>query len=173
MSFYGYSKLMGETLVQAYQTQYGIKTISLRPFSVFGEKQKKQVVFDLATRMLAGAPVIEIAGKGSEERDFILADDFASIVAKVANDRDFEGVLNIGSGEATTIAVLAREIAKRLSPQVEIRFSDRRIVGNPISLVACTKKARRLGLSVPSRLGEGLDSLCTQLLEQKNRKVQC
>ena len=107
---YGLSKLTGERYCLLYGQLYGLSVCALRYFNVYGPNQPRNggyaaVIprfFDRVTRRL---PIV-VEGDGSQTRDFVHVDDVvrANLLASVAG---FDGVVNVGSGRATSIRELA------------------------------------------------------------------
>ena len=117
---YAASKVAGETLCHAWSAAYGLSTVSLRYFNVFGPRQPAgsayaAVIPAFAERLLAGeAPVI--FGDGEQTRDFtFVASAVAANLLAGAAARDLHGeVVNIGSGTSVTINELAATMARQM-----------------------------------------------------------
>lgn len=108
---YGISKLAAEQYVNWFAKEYGLKTIALRYYNVFGSRQEYSdmggVVPIFIKRMLKGLPPI-IEGDGTQSRCFTYIDDVtrANILAYEKCKR-FGKAYNIGTTEITTIQQLA------------------------------------------------------------------
>ena len=122
LSPYAASKLAGEVYCQAFTHVYGLETVALRLFNVYGPRQNPTsedsgVVTRFLARLEAGqAPQID--GDGLQSRDLIYVDDVVRAFQQAAVAPDVSGeALNIGSGQSTTIndlaATLAPTFAKR------------------------------------------------------------
>ena len=129
ISFYGVSKLAGEYYCKLFNSAYGLRTISLRLFNVYGPRQGHGpyagVVTNFVDRFLKGKRPI-IYGDGLQRRDFIhVSDVVRAMITAASSKRHLDGgVFNIGSGRAITIGSLARRLAdicgnKRFSPIYE------------------------------------------------------
>ena len=120
VSPYAASKLAGEHVMLAWARAYGLSTISLRYFNIFGPRQPADspyagVVPVFAKKLLVGqAPVI--FGDGLQSRDFTyVANAVLANLLAAAGDRAFAGeVVNIGAGERTELVQLARLMAEGL-----------------------------------------------------------
>ncbi len=114
VSPYAASKLAGEHVMLAWARSYGLNTISLRYFNIFGPRQPADspysgVIAQFARKLLAGeSPVI--FGDGLQSRDFtFIANAVLANLLAAAADRAYSGdVVNIGSGERTELVQLAR-----------------------------------------------------------------
>ena len=114
LSPYAVSKLACEYYCTVFSELFGVKTVSLRYFNVFGPRQDPRgeyaaVIPKFITRLLNGkAPLI--FGDGRQTRDFVYVKDVvqANILAMQSSAT---GTFNIGSGESTDLTTLAKSIA--------------------------------------------------------------
>lgn len=162
ISVYGYNKWMAELLVQQYTTQFGLNTLIVRPFSVYGETLRKQVVFDLCKKLILRPTELLLSGTGEESRDFLHIDDLVSALVHLVNLRH-TGVINLATGTPTTIANLAGFIASRLAPKTRITFTGELSQGNPLSLVGSVSMASQLGIRQSVPLETGLLRVCASV----------
>jgi UDP-glucose 4-epimerase len=110
---YGTSKLIGEFLCQQYARNYGLQTVCLRYFNVFGERQNPHgayaaVVAKFKYQMQHNLP-ITIFGDGQQTRDFIPVGQVAQanlILAMLEQDYMKGDVFNIGTGKSITLLEL-------------------------------------------------------------------
>jgi UDP-glucose 4-epimerase len=127
LSPYGVSKLAAEYYCTAFSVCYGLSTVSLRYFNVFGPRQDPASQYAAAipafvTRMIAGEPAV-IFGDGEQSRDFCYIDNVvnANIAAATAAAELRGEVLNIACGERITlnkiIALINRELGTNLTPE--------------------------------------------------------
>lgn len=163
ISAYGYGKTMAELLAQEYSSQFGIKTLVVRPFSVYGERQQKQVVFDLCGKLARRPGELSLIGSGQEVRDFLHVDDLVAAVIRLM-ERQYTGIVNLGTGIPTTIAELATNIARELSAQTRIVFNGERRRVDPRHLVADIGLSSELGIFPTIDLHSGLQRICTAAL---------
>jgi nucleoside-diphosphate-sugar epimerase len=101
---YGVTKLAAEHLCQLYGENHGVRTISLRYFSVYGPRQRPDMAF---SRFLAAASTgqpIQVMGDGAQTRDFTyVADVVAATRAAATSPKAVGNVYNIGGGSQTTV----------------------------------------------------------------------
>jgi nucleoside-diphosphate-sugar epimerase len=114
---YAASKLAGEYYCRMYAKTYGLPTVILRLFNVYGPGQSQRssgVVSDfLRTVSQQRSPIIY--GDGRQIRDFIFVDDVIEAILRVLNQKLAPGtVLNIGTGRGTTVRVLAEKVLRLL-----------------------------------------------------------
>jgi UDP-glucose 4-epimerase len=113
---YAASKHAGELLVQSYGTTFGVSTVILRLYMVYGPREQGSgpqatVVAALIADATAGR-ALRIQGDGTQTRDFVHVEDVARafVLALQAPELPRGAVINIGTGEATSVAALAELI---------------------------------------------------------------
>jgi nucleoside-diphosphate-sugar epimerase len=129
MSPYAASKLAGENLMAVWARCYGLSTVSLRYFNVFGPRQAADsayaaVVAAFAKALLHGTPPV-IFGDGSASRDFTFVGNavLATLLAGASATPLRGEVVNVGTSSRMTVLELAREMARAAGvPQVQPRF---------------------------------------------------
>lgn len=118
LSPYAASKFVGEKYCQVFSGIYGLETISLRYFNIFGPRQDPFSQYAAAiplfiTKILTNESP-EIFGDGEQSRDFTYVANVveANLRAVEAPPQAVGGVFNIACGERTTVNALAKEITK-------------------------------------------------------------
>jgi UDP-glucose 4-epimerase len=103
MSPYGVTKLAAENLCQLYHKNFGIPTVSLRYFTVFGPRQRPDMAFHKFIRAMLGGEPLPIFGNGEQTRDFTFVED--AVNANVlAMERGRDGAIyNIGGGSRISL----------------------------------------------------------------------
>lgn len=103
VSPYGVSKLAAEHLCHLYWVNYGVPTVSLRYFTVYGPRQRPDMGFHKFIRALLAGQEIVIYGDGEQTRDFTFVSD--AVAANLACiDADVSGsVFNIGGGSRVSV----------------------------------------------------------------------
>lgn len=113
LSPYGLQKLIGEQYCKVFSICYGLETVSLRYFNVFGERQSLEGAYCLVTGIFAnqrlkGEPMT-ITGDGDQRRDFTYVGDVAraNILAAQSAKVGYGEVINIGNGDNRSVNQLA------------------------------------------------------------------
>ncbi|KJS03118.1 MAG: hypothetical protein VR65_02430 [Desulfobulbaceae bacterium BRH_c16a] len=112
---YGAGKLAGEAYARAYHTTYGLNTVVIRPFNVYGprshhEGDAGEFIPKSIVRVLNDEPIL-VFGDGSQTRDFTYVEDTArGLVAAAESDDAIGHTLNIGSNFEISIKRLAERI---------------------------------------------------------------
>jgi UDP-glucose 4-epimerase len=124
ISPYGVSKLAGERYVAVYSTLYNIPAAIVRFFSVYGPRQRKQVVFDILRKLKENPNEITVYGDGTQERDFAFVTDIVQAMLLAATVAPAQGEpYNVASGDAVTINDLVHTWCKVLNVQPEIKYT--------------------------------------------------
>jgi nucleoside-diphosphate-sugar epimerase len=126
---YGWAKLTCEYLARVAYQKHGLKSVSYRPFSGYGEDQDDSYPFpSICKRALAnkGAKVLEVWGSGTQMRDFIHIDDcVAGAVATMDKIEDGDAV-NLSTGLYISFIEFARMAAELVGYRPEVRgMSDK------------------------------------------------
>lgn len=104
LSPYGVTKLAAEHLVGLYAENYGLPTVSLRYFTVYGPRQRPDMAFTKFINLALGGKPIQIYGDGSQIRDFTYIDDVVRANIMAANsDCEPGSVFNVSGGSSVTL----------------------------------------------------------------------
>ena len=113
MSPYALHKLVGEEYCKLYSKLYGIDTVSLRYFNVYGDRQPTEGAYCLVMGIFAGQRLegkpMTIRGDGEQRRDFTYVGDVVEANMKVGFSKmEFDGdVFNIGNGDNYSVNEVA------------------------------------------------------------------
>jgi UDP-glucose 4-epimerase len=122
ISPYGVSKLAAESYVQVFNKLYGLETVCLRYFNVYGPRQGfgssySGVITAFLSRLLKGEPPV-VHGDGKQTRDFVHVDDVISAnMLALENENAVGGVFNIASGTAVSVCELAKILQRITSTE--------------------------------------------------------
>lgn len=158
LSPYSLTKLTGEYYCNVFNRIYGVSTVSLRYFNVYGPRQDPYSQYALVIPSFLYrvshnlAPIIY--GDGEQSRDFTFIEDVvqANILAA---ENNAEGTFNIGSGTNITINRLAEIVINLLQKEVKPIYQEPR-AGDPRHTLADISKARTFGYKPKWKLKEGL-----------------
>lgn len=165
LSPYGFHKLQSELLLAEYHKFFGLNTCSLRVFSAYGPRLKKQLFWDLYQKALQD-DVILLYGTGSETRDFIYIDDLMQIMDLVITNSSFQGdIYNVGSQIETTIAEAAQFFLNEFSPDKKLVFNGEIKVGDPTNWLSDMGNLKNYGFKPQYNLSLGLKKYAEWLKE--------
>jgi UDP-glucose 4-epimerase len=157
ISPYAVAKLAAERYCYAFAHTYGLRTCSLRLFSVYGPRQTKQVVYDLIRKIHANPEELTLFGDGTQERDFSHSRNIVDAFLLAAEKADFHGeVINVAGDEIVTIRQLAEMICQMMRARPAFAFTGQRRPGDSQRWVADTSRLRGLGYKPGVALSEGL-----------------
>ena len=117
---YSVTKCSGEDLCKMYTDLFGLDTVILRYFNVYGTrsplKGQYAPVIGLFFKQLASGGPLMIVGDGEQRRDFIHVDDVvqANVLAALSNDKLNADVFNVGSGSSVSILEIAKLITDNI-----------------------------------------------------------
>jgi UDP-glucose 4-epimerase len=161
ISPYGAAKLAGEYYCQACAATYGIETVCLRYFNIFGPRQDPSspysgVISLFITALLAGNQPT-IFGDGLQSRDFCYVGNVVQANLLAAETPGVSGrVFNIGTGQATTLLQLLETLSGIIGVQPEPKFAPARSGDIRESLADITQARKALGFDPRIGLAEGL-----------------
>ncbi len=110
LSPYAASKIAAEEECSTFRENYGLSTVCLRLFNVYGTKQRNNGnggVIPHFVQTLEKSQPLTIYGDGEQTRDFIHVEDVVCAITRLLDDNYAEGVFNLGSGRPVTIRELA------------------------------------------------------------------
>jgi len=148
MSPYAAAKLVGEYYCQVFTRVYGLETIALRYFNVFGPRQDPSspysgVISKFITALLAGERPV-IFGDGEQTRDFTYVDHVVDANLRAADRVEASGeIVNIGTGNKTTLNELLFRLQRVIGTNLSPRFEAPRSA-EPRDSQADIGRARRL-----------------------------
>lgn len=125
ISPYGVSKLAGEHLVSLYHKAYGVPTVSLRYFTVYGPRQRPDMAFHKFIKAVHAGETIEVYGDGTQTRDFTYVDDAVSANLNALSGGRTGGIYNIGGGSRIMLIDAIRLIESVVGRKADIRFADK------------------------------------------------
>lgn len=169
LSPYAVTKLVNEQYADVFARAYGFRTIGLRYFNIFGQRQDPNgayaaVVPKWTAAMMAGEPVW-INGDGETSRDFCYIANTVQanlLAATVTSDEATNQVYNVAVGDRTTLNDLFEAIRVLLAPRFQHladfkpNYRDFRAGDVRHSLADVTKARTLLGYEPSHRIGEGL-----------------
>jgi UDP-glucose 4-epimerase len=157
VSPYGVTKLSGEHLCELYRINFGVNTVSLRYFTVYGPRQRPDMAFSRFIIAALTGGEIEIYGDGRQTRDFTFVSDAVEAnMAAMLYDGE-ETIFNIGGGSRVSVLEVLEILKNRISNDFDISFLDR-AKGDVLDTWADTSSAKReLGFSPRIDLKEGIE----------------
>ncbi|MEW6250582.1 MAG: SDR family oxidoreductase [Planctomycetota bacterium] len=161
LSPYAVSKLAAEYYAACWTHVFGLQTISLRYFNVFGPRQDPHgayaaVIPAFVSRMLKGQRPV-IFGDGEQSRDFCYIDNVVDANLLAADAPEVHGeVVNIACGDRTTLNAIVAELNTLLGTRLEPEYQPPRAGDVRHSLADIAEARRVLGYEPKVLFPEGL-----------------
>ena len=161
MSPYAAAKLAGEHYCRCFTTVYGLETVRLRFFNIFGPRQDPKSpytgVIALFIAALAGGRRPRVDGDGLQSRDFTYVENVVQALTKAADAPAAVGnVYNIGNGGSITVLDLIQHLNQLLSSDIQPEFGPPRAGDVRHSQADITRARRDLGYEPAVTFVEGL-----------------
>lgn len=170
---YGHHKRIMEELCRSYAASYGLRVSIARLFSVFGAELKKQLLWDLCTRLASGARPLVLGGSGNELRDWTDVRDVVRALDLLATQASAEvAVVNVGTGKASSVRNIATSVARHwplANATDSLQFSGQSRPGDPFSLVASATYLNQLGFTWDVPVDDGLGAYVQWFQSQMER----
>ena len=126
ISPYAMTKKSNELLAYTYHHLYGIDSIGLRFFTVYGPRQRPDLAISKFTRMIDHGEAIPFYGDGSTRRDYTYIDDIIDGVLAslhyLENSNDTYEILNLGESQTTTLRELVGYIEQALEKEALVHM---------------------------------------------------
>lgn len=156
VSPYGVTKLAAEHLCLLYTANYGVPTVSLRFFTVYGPKQRPDMGFHRFLRAALTGQPITLYGDGEQTRDFTYVDDIVAALVAAGERGRAGGVYNIGGGSRVSINEVLALVGTVTGRPVDIRREPSQ-KGDMRDTFADTSRAKaELGFVPSTPLEQGL-----------------
>jgi len=157
ISPYAATKLAGEQLCSNYSHLYGMRTISLRFFTVYGPRQRPDLAIHKFTKSIHEGTPIDQYGDGSTRRDYTYVED---IVQGVAACLTYEGqlcdVFNLGESQTTTLSELIAAIETAVGKKAIINHLPEQPGDVPLTYADIAKARELLGYRPTTKISEGI-----------------
>ncbi len=173
ISPYAMTKKSNELLAHTYHHLYGIDTIGLRFFTVYGPRQRPDLAINKFTRMIDHGDAIPFYGDGSTRRDYTYIDDIIDGVLQSLNHiethEDIYEILNLGESQTTTLLELVSLIENALGKQAIINKLPLQPGDVPQTYADISKAKRVIGYQPRTLIAEGITKFVSWYRAQEYR----
>ena len=159
---YAASKVAGESMLSAFSHSYGLSTVALRYFNVFGPRQDANSAYAAAISAFADALIYgrkpTIFGDGRQTRDFVyVANVIHANLLAACCDRQLSGeVFNVGMGERISLLEILEQMGSWLKVEVDAVFEEPRAGDVKHSLADISRAQDQLGYEPIVSFKDGL-----------------
>ena len=173
ISPYGQTKLSAEHLCQLYRANYGVDSVSLRYFTVFGPRQRPDMAFRRFCEAAARGGSIGLFGDGRQSRDFTyVADVVGAIRAAGAAEGAAGRAYNVGGGDQISLNAALEHLAAVAGRPLDVSRAERES-GDVLNTAADTRRAREeLGFAPATTLADGLRAEYEWVLARSQRRLR-
>ena len=156
LSPYGVTKLAAEHLCDLYGKAFGVKTVALRYFTIFGPRQRPDMAFSrFIDAALAGRP-LTVIGDGQQTRDFTYVADCVQATISAGEKGTSGAIYNVSGGCRATVNEVIETLERLLDRRLE-REQSGPVPGDPRRTGADISRARAdLSFEPSVSLAEGL-----------------
>lgn len=145
---YAVSKATGENYCKVYNEIYGIKTVILRYFSVYGPRQRHDIdypaVIPLFIHKILNDDALNVYGNGNQTRNFTYVKDCVNATISSSIKKEAEGeTINIASSREYSINELITILENIIGKKARVKYLPKR-AGDPIGNAADITKAKKI-----------------------------
>ena len=141
---YGVTKLAGENLVNLYAANFGIPTISLRYFTVYGPRQRPDMAFNRFIALALAGRALPVHGDGNQIREFTYVDDIVEANVRAGSVPVAPGtVVNLSGGTSTSVNEVLVLLERIHGKPLQVNRGERAL-GDVFRTGGSTEQAERL-----------------------------
>jgi len=156
LSPYAATKKAGENACFVYHKLHGLDVVCIRPFTVYGPRQRKEMAISLFTRQINEGETITIFGDGSNSRDYTYVSDAVEGFVKAIGIHGYE-IFNTGGGKPVTLKQLITMIETKLGKEAQVKYSTMQLGEVDHTCADINKSHSQLHYSAKVGIEEGLD----------------
>jgi UDP-glucose 4-epimerase len=171
LSPYAAAKLAGELYLQAFAATYGLETVRLRFFNIYGPRQRADSPYSGVIALFAAAlstgKTPTIFGDGLQSRDFTYVTDVVQALQKAASVPGISGrVYNIGTGKSVNLLELLTELNRLMGTKVAAQHAPPRAGDVRHSRADITRARQELGYEPRVAFADGLAATLKWMRQQ-------
>ncbi|MDZ8183912.1 MAG: GDP-mannose 4,6-dehydratase [Nostoc sp. ChiSLP02] len=157
VSPYGITKLAAEFLCGLYYKNFGVPSVSLRYFTVYGPRQRPDMAFHKFFQAILQDEAIPIYGDGQQTREFTFVSDIiaANLAAAIAPEAVGE-IFNIGGGSRVVLAEVLETIEQIVGKPIKRNYKEKAMGDARHTAADISKADKILGYQPQVSLTEGL-----------------
>lgn len=174
ISFYAATKKACEEINHVYTRLYGIKTVNLRFFTVYGPRQRPDLAIHKFARLMADQKPLPVYGDGSFRRDFTYIDDITHGLLKSIQfaEESPAGVFetfNLGESETVSVIEMIQALEKALGLKAQIQFLPPEPGDVPLTYASIQKARTLLGYDPKTPFSQGIKNFARWFLNHEKK----
>ena len=169
-SFYGASKVAGESFIEAYCEAFHFKTWIFRFVSILGNRYTHGHVFDFCNQLFKNPTYLKALGDGNQTKSYLHVDDcINAMLIAIKKSKQKINIFNLGTNEYITVKQSINLICRQLKVKPKISFSGgkRGWIGDSPLIFLSTKKIRSLGWKPKLTIKESIEQTTRYLKNNK------
>ena len=157
ISPYAATKAAGELICHTYTHLYGIRSVCLRFFTVYGPRQRPDLAIHKFARLISEDKPIPVFGDGTTRRDYTFIDDIiAGVRGAIDYDKTDYEVINLGESRTVELRELISLLEKELGKTAQIDRQPLQPGDVPQTFADIAKARRLLGYNPQTQIEEGI-----------------
>ena len=172
ISPYAATKGAGELLCHTYSHLYGIRSVCLRFFTVYGARQRPDLAIHKFAKLISKGQPIPVFGDGTTRRDYTYIDDIiAGVRASIDYDESNYEVFNLGESQTVELKELIALLEKELDTHAIIDHKPLQPGDVPQTFADVTKARKMLGYNPQTKIEEGIKRFVQWFLNAGEREA--
>jgi UDP-glucuronate 4-epimerase len=168
ISPYAATKAAGELICHTYTHLYGIRSVCLRFFTVYGPRQRPDLAIRKFARLISEDKPIPVFGDGTTRRDYTFIDDIiAGVRGAIDYDKTDYEVINLGESRTVELRELISLLEKELGKTAQIDRQPLQPGDVPQTFADIAKARRLLGYNPKTQIEQGIHAFVRWFRENK------
>ena len=172
ISPYASTKAAGELLCHTYSHLFGIRTVCLRFFTVYGARQRPDLAIHKFCKLISEDKPIQMFGDGTTRRDYTYIDD---IIQGVRTSIDYDGsmheVFNLGESQTVELTKLIKLLEENLGKKAIIDHQPMQPGDVPLTFADIAKATKLLGYDPKTKIEEGIKKFVAWFEEERRSEL--
>ena len=169
-SFYGASKVAGETFIQAYCEAFNFKSWIFRFVSILGNRYTHGHVYDFCNQLFKNSSYLKVLGDGNQRKSYLHVDDcISAMLIATKKSKNKINIFNLGTNEYVNVKQSINVICDQLQVKPKVSFSGgkRGWIGDSPFIFLNNKKIRSLGWKPKLTINESIKQTVIYLKNNK------
>jgi len=168
LSPYAASKAAAELFCRTYSHLYGLPVIVVRPFTVYGPRQRPEMAIHLFTKMIDSGEEIPVFGDGTSKRDYTYISEIVNGILQglTSQNREFE-IFNLGSSRPIALEYLIHLLEEALGKKAKVKRLPMQPGDADITYADISKAKTYLGYQPKITIEEGISLFVQWYLTKK------